>query len=146
TTVIAGQDFLDHGTGNNVTTGQVFICQSITLHETLDMLVDQVSNLTTATFGNQYIGNGNLGGAELPHFHVMLRDTGAQGHANAVTGVDQCVGGGGIDASGTAGGQHGGLGTDIDGLAGFQTDGDDTHDSTVLVLHQVHGIPFIEEG
>src|SRR5690606_15230024 len=117
-----------------------------TLHEALAMLVDQVTTLTTAAFGNQYTGTGNTGGVELPPFHVLLRDTGAQGHANAVTGVDQCVGGGGIDASGTAGGQHGGLGTDIDGHAGFQADGDDTYDSTVLVLHQVNGIPFIEEG
>src|SRR5690606_37501198 len=146
TTAVAGEDFLDHGTGNNVTTGEVLGVGRVTLHEALAMLVDQVATFTTAAFGNQYTGTGNTGGVELPHFHVLHRNAGAQGHAHAVTGVDQGVGGGGIDASSTTGGQHGGLGADVDGLAGFQTDGDDTHDSTVLVLHQVHGIPFIEEG
>ena len=109
------------------------------------MGVDQVTTFTTATFGDQHTGAGDAGRVELPHFDVLHRHTGTQGHAHAITGVDQRIGGGGVNTAGTASSQNHGLGTDVDGLAGLDTDGDDADDGAILILHQVNGIPFIEE-
>ncbi len=119
---VAGDDFLDHGTGNNVAAGQVFGVRRVTLHEALAVVVDQVATFTAATFGYQYTGAGDAGRVELPHFDVLHRNAGTQGHADTVTGIDQGVGGGGVDTTCTASGQNGGLGPDVDGFAGFDAD------------------------
>ena len=144
-TAVAGNDFLDHGTSNHVATGQVFGVRRITLHETLAMGVDQVTTFTTATFGDQYTGAGDASRVELPHFDVLHRYAGTQGHAHAITGVDQGVGGGSVDTASTASGQNHSLGTDINGFAGFDADGNNADDGAVLVLHQIHGIPLVKE-
>src|SRR5690606_13763896 len=94
---------------------------------------------------NQYTSAGNTGRVELPHLDVLHRHAGTQGHAHAITGVDQGVGGGGIDTAGTTSGQNNGLGADVDGFAGFDADGDDANDGTVLVLHQINRVPLVEE-
>lgn len=142
---VAGQDFLDHGTGDHVAAGQVLRVRRITLHEALAVGVDQVTAFAAATFGDQYTGAGDAGRVELPHLDVLHRHAGTQGHAHAVTGVDQRVGGGGVDTAGTASGQDHGLGTDVDGLAGLDADGDDADHRAVLVLHQVDRVPLVEE-
>ena len=73
TATVARDDFLNHRASDYVTTCKVFGVRSITLHETLAVLVDQVSTFTTATFGNQYTGAGNTGRVELPHFDAAIR-------------------------------------------------------------------------
>ncbi len=125
--------------------GQVLRVRRITLHEALAVGVDQVTAFAAATFGDQYTGAGDAGRVELPHLDVLHRHAGTQGHAHAVTGVDQRVGGGGVDTAGTASGQDHGLGTDVDGLAGLDADGDDADHRAVLVLHQVDRVPLVEE-
>ena len=143
---VAGDDFLDHGTGNHVAAGQVFGVRRVALHEALAMGVDQVTTLTAATLGDQYTGAGDTGRVELPHLDVLHRNTGAQRHADAVTGIDQGVGGGGVDTASTASGQNGGLGLDVHGFAGFDADRDHADEGAFLVLHQVNGIVLVEEG
>ncbi|KPW45901.1 hypothetical protein ALO88_05615 [Pseudomonas syringae pv. antirrhini] len=145
TTAVTGNDFLDHGTRDHVTTGKVLGVRSITLHETLAVLVDQVTAFTTAAFGNQYTCAGNAGRVELPHLDVLNRDTGTQCHADTVTGIDQGVGGGRVDTPCTAGCQHGGVGTDVRGFAGFNADGDDADKGAILILDQIHTVVFVEE-
>src|SRR5690606_36225760 len=98
-TAVAGDHFLDHGAGDHVAAGQVLGVGRVALHETLAMGVDQVATFTAATFGNQYTGAGDAGRVELPHLDVLHRHAGAQGHAHAVTGVDQGIGGGGVDTA-----------------------------------------------
>src|SRR5690606_10251485 len=71
TTAVTGNDFLDHRTRNNVTTCKVLGVRSITFHETLAVLVDQVSTFTTATFRDQYTCTSNASRVELPHFDVL---------------------------------------------------------------------------
>ncbi|MNM88550.1 hypothetical protein D3C81_1007710 [compost metagenome] len=142
---VAGDDFFHHRTGNHVTTGKVFGVRSITLHETLAVLVDQVTAFTTATFCNQYTGAGDAGRVELPHFDVLYRYASTQRHANAVTGVDQGVGGRSVDTTCTAGSQYGGLGTDVGGFAGFDADGDHADEVALTVLHQVNGVVLVQE-
>ncbi len=145
TATVAGDDFLDHRTGNHITTCKVFRVRSITLHETLAVLVDQVTTFTTATFGNQYTGAGDAGRVELPHFDVLYRHASTQSHADAVTGVDQGVGGGRVDTACTASGQNGGLGTDVGGFAGFDADRDHTNEFAFLIFHQINSVVLVEE-
>ena len=146
TATVAGDDFFNHRASNHVTTGKVFGVRSITLHETLAVLVDQVTTFTTATFGHQYTGAGDAGRVELPHFDVLYRYASAQRHADAVTGVDVGVGGGLVDATGAASGKHCGLGLEVDDFAALHVDGGAADDVAVLVLHQIQGIPFGEDG
>src|SRR5690606_38483674 len=61
TTAVAGDHFLDHGTGDHVAAGQILGVGRIALHEALAMHVDQVTTLAAATFGHQYAGTGNTG-------------------------------------------------------------------------------------
>ena len=95
------------------------------------MLVDQVPTFTAATFGHQHASTGDTGRVELPHLDILNRDTGTQSHTYTVTGIDQGVGGRCVDATSATSGKHGSLGTDVDGFAGFDADGDDTHDCSV---------------
>ena len=139
------QDFHHHGAGHNVTGRQVFGVRRITLHEALAVLVDQVATLAPATLGHQHTGTGNTGGVELPHFNVLNRQTRSQGHANAVAGVDQGIGGRSVDTAGTPGGKDGSLGLEEHGFAGFDVDGDDTTDIAISVFYQLGGVPLVIE-
>src|SRR5690606_30706927 len=89
---------------------------------------------------------GDTGRVELPHFDILHRHAGTQRHTDTVTGVDQSVGRGGVDATCTTRCQHSGFGTDINGFTGFNADGNDTSESAVLVLDQINRIPLVEEG
>ncbi len=93
TATVAGDDLFDHRTRNHVATGKVFRVRSITLHETLAMLVDQVTAFTTATFSDQHTCAGDTGWVELLHLDVLNRNTRTQRHAHAVAGIDQGIGG-----------------------------------------------------
>ncbi|CAM5620243.1 hypothetical protein SSTU70S_02138 [Stutzerimonas stutzeri] len=145
-TAVARQDFLDHRTCNDVTTGQILSVRRVSLHEALAMLVDQITAFTAATFGHQHASTSNTGRVELPHLDVLNRHAGTQGHAHAVTGIDQGIGGRSIDTTSTTGGKNGSFRTDVDSFASLDADGDDTHDSAVLVLHQIDRVPLVEEN
>ena len=138
---------LDHdGASHHVATGQVLGVGRITLHEALAIFVEQIAAFTTATLGHQYPCPGDAGGVELPELHVLHADPGTQCHADAVTRVDVGVGGGLVDATGAAGGEHRGLGLEVDDFAALHVDGGTADDVAVLVLHQIQGIPLGEDG
>src|SRR5690606_22955007 len=65
--------------------------------------------------------------------------------AVTVAGIDQGVGGGSEDAARAAGGEHRGLGLDVDHFAGFDADGNHTDHCADLVAHDVDGVPLGEE-
>src|SRR5690606_28173938 len=145
TTAIASKDLLDHGTRNHITTGQVFGVRSVTLHEALAMLVDQVTTLAAATFSDQYTSAGDAGRVELPHLDILNRHACAQRHTDTVAGIDQRVGGRCINTTSATGRQHDGLRADVYGLAVFDADCDHTNNGAVLVLNQIDCIPLVEE-
>ena len=144
-TAVTGDDLFNHRTCHNVTASQVFGVRSITLHETLAVLVDQVTTFTTATFGHQYTGAGDAGRVELPHFDVLYRYASTQSHADAVTGVDQGIGGRRVDTTCTTGRQHSSLGADVGGFTGFDADGDHTDELALRVLHQIDRVVLVQE-
>src|SRR5690554_6435614 len=140
------QDFQNHGTGHNVTASQVFRVRSIALHKTLTFGVDQVTTLTPTTFCNQGASTVNTGRVELPHFHVLHRETGTQRHTDTVAGVDHGVGGRGVDTASTTGSQNGGLGLDVSRFTGFDLNGYNTNRFVFAVLDQVYSVPLVQEG
>ena len=138
---------LDHdGTGHHVATGQVLGIGGITLHEALAILIEQITALTTTALGHQHPGTGDTGRVELPELHVLHPYPGAQRHADTVAGVDVGIGGGLVDTTGAASGQHGGLGLEVDHFAALHIDGGTANDVTVLVFHQIQRIPLGEDG
>ena len=82
---------------------------------------------------------------ELPHFHVLHGNTRPQTHANTVSGVNVRVGGRCIDTPCATRGEDRCLGLHVDGLARLDTDRDDPGHRPILVFHQIHGEPFVEE-
>ena len=139
-------DFLVHATGHEVTRGQVLQGGGVALHEAFAIGVEQDGSFTTAAFGQQHARAGHAGGVKLPELHVFQRDAGARRHAQAVTGVDEGVGGGSEDAAGTASGQQHGLGLQDVQVTGFHFQGSDAHHITFGVADQVQGHPFHEES
>src|SRR5690554_4991548 len=146
TTAATFKNLQNHGTGHNVTAGQVFGVRSITLHEALAFGVDQVTTLTPATFSYQNTGTVDTGRVELPHFHVLNRVAGTQRHADTVTGVDQGVGGGRVNTSGTAGSQDRSLGLDVRHFTRLDVDGHNTNHFIFAVLDQIYRVPLVQEG
>ena len=55
-------------------------------------IVAQDRAFAAAAFGQQHAGVVHAGRVELPELHVLERDSGARGHAQAVAGVDEGVG------------------------------------------------------
>lgn len=143
--VVVGQDFFDYGMGDYVVVGQVFCVWCIMFYEVFVVGVDQVIVFVVVIFGDQYIGVGDVGWVELLYFDVLYWYVGMQGYVYVVIGVDQCVGGGGVDMVGIVSGQDYGFGMDVDGFVGFDVDGDDVDYCVVLVFYQVDCVLFVEE-
>ena len=92
TTTTAFTNLGSNCTTHHITTGQVFCLGRITLHQTLAIAIDQITTLTTCAFGNQHTAPGNTGGMKLEKLHILQWHTGAQCHAQTITGIDHGVG------------------------------------------------------
>ena len=139
------ENFQHHGSGYHIPTRQVLGIGSIAFHETFTIFIDQVTTLTAASFSNEYSGPMDTGRMKLPHFNILNREASSQRHTNTVTGIDQGIGGRGINTTGTTSGKYRRLGFDVNRFAGLHADGDDTNNSTVLVFDDIRSKPFIEE-
>ena len=139
-------DFDHDGARHHVTTRQVFRIRRITLHEALTVFVQQVTTFTTAAFCHQNARAGDTGWVELPHFHILHRNTGANSHTNAVTGIDVGVSGGLINTPCPAGCQHGCARFEVNHFTGFDAQCGTTHNGTIGIFHQVQRIPLGENS
>src|SRR5690625_1294936 len=139
TAAAAFKNFQDHGAGHHVAASQVFGVGRIALHKALAVLIDQVAALAPTAFGDQSTRTVNAGGVELPHFNILNREPSTQGHTDTIAGIDMRIGGGSVNAPGTAGGHYGSFGAHIDGFTVFYINGDYAYDGAVLVFHQVNG-------
>ncbi|CZQ31142.1 Uncharacterised protein [Salmonella enterica subsp. enterica serovar Pullorum] len=108
------------------------------------MFVQQVTAFAAAAFCHQHARPGDAGRVELPHFHVLHRDTGTQRHTDTVTGVDVSVGGGLVDTACAAGRQHRRAGFEVHHFTGFDAQCGTPHHRAILVFHQIQRIPFGE--
>ena len=135
----------NHRARDHVTTSQIFSIWRITLHKALAVSINQVTTLTTTTLGNQSACTIDTGWVELPHFHVLDRHTCSQSHAHTITRVNVCIRRRGVDTARTTRCENGCFGFHVDGLAGLNTNRDNTDNGTVLILDKISREPFIEE-
>ena len=99
-------DLLVHRARDDVARREVLQVRRIALHEALAVRVEQDPAFAAHAFGDQHAGARDAGRMELPELHVLERNAGARGHAEAVAGVDERVGGRGEDAARAAGGEQ----------------------------------------
>ena len=142
---IASEDLQNHGPRHHVATGEVFRGGRVALHEPLAVLVDEVAAFAAAAFGHEHARTGDAGRMELPHLDVLHRHSGAQRHADAVAGIDVCVGRRSVNPPGAASGEHGRLALHVHDLAGLHANRDDAHHDAVLIHHHVDREPFIQK-
>src|SRR5690625_29718 len=102
TAAAAFKNFKNHGAGHHVAASQVFGVGRIALHKALAVLIDQVAALAPTPFGDQSTRTVNTGGVELPHFDILNREPSTQGHTDTIAGIDMRIGGGSVNAPGTA--------------------------------------------
>ena len=91
---------------HHVTRSQILGVRRVALHETLAIAVEQNAAFAAHAFGDQHARAGHAGRVELPEFHVFQRNAGANGHAQAITGVDEGVGRCGENAASAASGEQ----------------------------------------
>ena len=75
----------------------------------------------------------------------MDRHVCSEGHSHAISSVNVRIRRRCVDTARTARCENGCFGFHIDGLAGLNTDRDNTDNSTVLILHEISSEPLIEK-
>src|SRR5690606_33689264 len=138
-------DFLVHGTRYEVARSQILERGRVALHETLAVLIEQDAAFAAYAFGNQHARAGHAGGVELPELQILQGQAGTRGHAQAVAGIDEGVGGSGPDAARSAGCQHRLLGFQNVDFAGFHFERRNAQHVARFVAQEVQCHPFDEE-
>ncbi len=70
-------------------TREVFGVRRITLHKALAVFVQRVTAFAHGSLLSPARARpGDTGRVELPHFHVLHRDTGTQRHTDTITSID----------------------------------------------------------
>lgn len=131
TTALA--DLEGHGTGDDVTRGQILGSRGVTLHEALTLAVQQVSTLTTSTLSDQAAGAVDTGRVELDELEILVGQTGAGNHGHTVTRAGVGRRAGEVGAAVTTSGQDGVVGKKAVQGAVLLVVGEDT--AALAVLH-----------
>jgi hypothetical protein len=82
---------------------------------------------------------------KLPEFHVLERNAGARRHANTVSGVDEGVRAGRVDAPRATRREQRRLRLQDHDLAGFHLEGDHAEHVALLVADEIERHPFDKE-
>ncbi|CAB3810431.1 hypothetical protein LMG28688_07252 [Paraburkholderia caffeinitolerans] len=138
-------DFLVHRTRDEVTRCEVLQRGRIALHEALAVGVAQNAAFAAHAFGNQHARAGHAGRVELPELHVLQRDARTGRHAQAITGVDERVGGCREDPARAARGEQRGLAFEDIDVARFHFERGHAEHVAFGVADQVQRHPFDEE-
>jgi hypothetical protein len=85
-------DLLVHRARHDVARREVLQIGRVALHEALAVRFEEDAALAAHAFVISTPAPATPGGMELPELHVLERDAGARGHAEAVAGVDERVG------------------------------------------------------
>ncbi|MNS91104.1 hypothetical protein D3C72_1251810 [compost metagenome] len=109
-----------------------FRAQTVVLQVAVAILVEQDATLTTTTFGHQDAGARQTGRVILDELHVTQGHAVTVGQRHAVAGDYAAVGVVAVDAAGTAGGQHHGLGLDEAGDAVLDVEGQYPLDAAIV--------------
>ena len=138
-------DFHGHGTGDDITAGEILGGGGVSLHETLTLRVSEDTTFSSATLGHEATDTVDTGGVELDELGILDGDTGSHGHGGTITSAG--VGGGGAEVATTVttGGDDGVLGVEAVDGAVFKAEGHDT-DALLAVHDEVEGVVLDEVG
>ena len=81
----------------------------VAFHKTFAVFINEVTTLTSGTFGNEHTFAGNSGGMKLKKFHILQWNARTQCHRHTIPGINSGVGIGAKYLTGTAGGNQRGL-------------------------------------
>lgn len=131
-------DLQGHGSRHDISGGQILGGGSVSLHESLTVLVEQISSLTSGSLSNQTAGAIDTGRVELDKLQILEGKAGSGDHGHTVTSTGVGRGTGEVGSSVTTGGQNGLVGSESMQGSVLLVVGNDT--DTGAVLHeQVHG-------
>ena len=138
-------DFHGHGTGDDITAGEILGGGGVSLHETLTLRVSEDTTFSSATLGHEATDTVDTGGVELDELGILDGDTGSHGHGGTITSAG--VGGGGAEVATTVttGGDDGVLGVEAVDGAVLEAEGHDT-DALLAVHDEVEGVVLDEVG
>src|SRR5438132_3395286 len=98
-----------HRARDDVARPELHLVGNVTLEESLTLLIQEVATLAPDGLGDEDAGEGQPGGMELHHLHVLQAHAGPICKGHAVTGPDVAVAGKRVDAAEPAGGEDHGL-------------------------------------
>lgn len=76
-----------HGSGDDITRGQILGGRGVTLHESLTLRVEKVTTLTTRALGNQATSSVDTSRVELNELQILVGETSTGNHGHTVTGT-----------------------------------------------------------
>lgn len=140
-------DLHGHGSRHNISRGEILGSGGISLHETLTLRVEEVTTLTTGTFGDQATSSVDTSGVELDELEILVGETGTSNHGHTVTSasVRRCAAE--VGSTITTSGQNSVVGKESVQGAVLLVVGEDTTALTILhdqiqgeVLDEVVGV------
>lgn len=127
-------DLHSHGSGNDISGGQILGGGSISLHETLTILVQKETTFTTGALGNETARAIDTGRVELHKLQVLERETSTGDHGKTVTGTGVGRSAGEVGSSVTTGSNNSVLSLESVESTILLVVREDTH--ALAVLHQ----------
>ena len=138
-------NFQRHGTRHHIAPGEVFGVRRVAFHEALALIVDQIAAFAAHAFADEAARPRQTGGMKLPELHVLQRQSGAQRHAEAVAGIDVCIGRVAENATCTAGRQQCGARFNHQRLARLDAQRAHTEHIAVGIAQQIERKIFVEK-
>lgn len=140
-----------HGPGDNVTRSKILGSRGVTLHESLTLGIEEVTALTTRTFGDQAASAVDTSGMELNELEILVGKSCTGDHGHTVTSTSVCRGTREVGTAVATSGEDSVVGVEsVDGSV-FLVVSNDTLADTVLhdqvsrkVLDEVVGV--VSEG
>ena len=100
-------DLNSHRSGNDISGSEILCSGCVTFHESLSLGVEQVSTLSSGSFGDQASCSVNTGRVELDKLEILQRETGSRNHGVSVTGAGMGGGAAEVGSSISTSGQNG---------------------------------------
>lgn len=95
-----------HGSGDDVTGGQILGSRGISLHETLALGVEEVATLATSTLGDQAASAVDTSRVELHELEILVGKTSTSNHGHTVTSASVSRSAAEVSTSVTTGGKN----------------------------------------
>lgn len=146
TDTTAFEDFHGHGTGDDITRGQILSGGGVSLHETFSMLVSENTTFSTAAFSHEASSTVDSGGMELNEFGILNGKSSTGDHTTTISsaGVSGCATL--VSSTVTTSGQDSLVGTHSMDSTISHVVSHNSLDSAVSSLKEIHGEVLNEEN